>query len=192
MKKEIRNLLMVMVIAVLAAVGVTGWFVLHYGPSGSYRVPNVLLEPETLSELNFNDVNPKTGQMDRYVFDKIVYIYWNPEKRDWITQEVDVPHYAKLYQMIKGDQSLLEPSDEIRNLFIHSHPARLAIRVRTESEALWQKNAKDFLQIEFAEESDYYGIELHQEMLKKVKKQEPWIFFYHPKISSEAKRLFLP
>lgn len=168
MKKDIRNLLLVMGVAIVAAVGVTGWFLIYYGPSGRYLVENTLLRPDLLSGLNYNDLNPKTGQMDRYVFDKIVYN----------DKEIPVSTYAQFYQMIEADDSVKNPPLEL-----FSHPSRLIIKVRTESSTEWQKDTKNFLEIDIAR--DYYRIELHED-----KSAEPFVYFYHPKIYQEVTRLF--
>lgn len=187
MKKDIRNLLWVIAMALVAAVGVSAWFVLHFAPSGSYTLQNTLLKPELLARLNYNDLNPKTGQRDRYVFDKIVFSFWDGAKKKWGSLEIDIPTYERFYKKVEGDKSLEEPPSSVQSFFTASPPSRLALVVRTESDSAWQRDAKPFLQVEFAERGDYYRVELHEEGAR-----EPWVYFYHPKIFQDITELFIP
>lgn len=187
MKKEIRNLLGVMGAAILSAAMITAGFLYYYGPTGRYQIENVLLKPELLSTLDYNDINPKIGQMDRYVFDEVLYQEWESDKRAWKNIVIPTAAYANFYKEIYADDSVASPSAELQALFTQTPPSKLVIKVETESQSPWQKNAKDFLQVEFVE--NYYRVELHQE-LDKSERREPWVYFYHPQIASRVQRLF--
>ena len=187
MKKDIRNLVLVMGVSVLAAFAVTGLFLYHYGPSGRYTAENTLIEPSLLARLNYNDLNPKTGQSDRYVFDKIVYAFWDKTKGEWGELEIPIPIYKTFYGQLLSDISIETPSDEIKGLFSRSYPARLDVKVRTESGTGWQKNSKNLQRVEFAENSDYYRVELNEENAG-----VHWAYFYHPNVFQETFRLFIP
>lgn len=187
MKKDIRNLIAVIGVAVLAAVATTTGMLYYYGPTGQYGAANTLIEPSILGRLNYNDINPKTNQSDRYAFDQILYTFWDKNKKEWGYLEIDIPTYQKFYNLISKDTSTTIVPDEVSGAFSSQPQAKLEIKVKTESSTQWQKDVKDLVRVEFVENSDYYRIELNEE-----NKGVHWAYFYHPTIYQEAFRLFIP
>lgn len=187
MKKDIRNLLLVIGVSVASAFAVAGLFLYNYGPSGRYTAENTLIEPSLLAKLNYNDINPKTNQSDRYVFDKITYSFWNKTKGEWGSLEIPIPIYSEFYKKFLSDVSIQNPDPEIVGLFSQSYPARLDVKVKTESASEWQRDQKNLTRVEFAENSDYYRVELNEENAG-----TNWAYFYSPQVYQETFRLFIP
>lgn len=176
---EIRNLILTLGAAVLAALALSAYFVMNYGPTGRYQVSNTLLRPDLLSELNYNDYNPKTGGQDRFVFDLIEYSWYDEALRSWKKNNPTVETYQKFYQEIDGDLSLQNPPE-----IPFSKAQTITLFVRTESPAEWQKEIKTFQVIEIVH-NDYYRIELHED-----NKGVHWVYYNHPKIAEKAAIIF--
>lgn len=187
MKKDIRNLVMVLGFALFASFAVTTWFLYAYGPSGRYLAKNTLVEPSVLPQLNYNDMDPKTNQMDRYQFDKIVYTFWNKQKREQGSIDIIIPQYEQFYNLVLNDDSLLNPPQEVIDAFRKAPPSRLEIKVRTESNIGYQKDSKDLTLVEFAENVDYWRVELNE-----ADAVNQWVYYAHPKITEKVTKLFIP
>lgn len=184
-RKELWRMLFVILSGVIAAFLVAAFFVLNYGPSGSYTLNSVLLEPNILSQLNYNDYNPKTGGKDRFIFDSIEFEYYDKDSKQWQKKSIDKDHYEKFYGRVSGQNSIIEPSLDIEHLFILEKPSSLFLNVHTESSSAWQKITKVFQEVQFAAEGNYFRVELHEQ-----EKGVNWVYFYHPKISQEAIAIF--
>lgn len=184
--KQIRDLLTVIGSGVFAAFLITAFFIFKFGPSGRYEIATVLLAPHLLHELNYNDSNPKTGGFDRFVFDKISFSYLSLSDKKWRKMDITEAEYNTFYQLIKNDQSILNPPEEISADFMRDPKASLSILVRTESPAAWQAVEKIFQEVQFSTNDNYYRIALHE--------QNPgvdWVYFYHPGIVTQAYNQFV-
>lgn len=171
---DIRNLILTLLFGVVAAFGVAAFFVLNYGPNGTYTVGQALLSPELLSKLNYNDYNPKTGGQDRFVFDTIEY-----RGPDNVKRNIDESTYAKIYDLIEKDRSLPDRPT------IKAESARITIFVRTESPSEWQKEVKSFQTVVF--DRDYYQVELHED-----NQGEHFAYFNHPGIGDAVDKIVNP
>lgn len=173
-RPEIRNILIVLSAAVAAAFMIAAFFVLNFGPSGRYMLNAVLIEPSLLSQLDYNDNNPRIGHADRYVFDKILWM--DP---DFSSKQIDVKAYEKLFALLKADKSVNSPETE--KLFSSINP-ELVVFVRTESPSSWQKNSKVFQKIEF--HKDFYRVSLHESS-----PEIAFAYFSHPDILQSVQKL---
>lgn len=184
-KREIKRIISVLGAGVVFALMLTLFLIYNYGPSGRYNLYTVLLEPDILMQLNYNDKNPVTGGQDRYVFDRLEY---NDPMNRIMGQTINLTDYEKFYQTIKSDKSLNAPVDpELEGLFRQPPPATIYVYVRTESPAAWQKNAKIFQDIQIANQGDYYRVELHE-----MKEGEHFAYFHHPKILEMLRQIVKP
>lgn len=184
-KSQIRTLLGILSAAVITAVLLSAGFVYYYGPSGKYLAKNVLLEPGLAPTLAYDDTNYKTGGMSRYVFNGIDFNFYDTEGKPQV-MEVPIALYQKLYNRIANDSSLLQVPEGVTSLFNKPDLNVLTIRVRTESHATWQDDAKNFQQIQFSPQSDYYRIQLHEEA-----SLNRWVYFLHPNIYQETLQTFI-
>lgn len=165
----------VLLLGVMGALALATFLVMNYGPTGRYSVETALLKPELLNGLNYNDYNPKTGAKDRFVFDKLEFVYMG--EKDLKRVQLSIDAYGEFYKLVEGEKSLLNPPDDLKALFATGVPARLNIVVKTESDAPWQKISKDFQQVDFAQEGNYFRVQLHE-----ANQGENWAYFYHPGI----------
>lgn len=171
-----------MIFGVVTAFLIVGFSIIYYGPTGRYFANSVVIEPNVLAQLNYNDYNPETGGSDRYVFDEITF-----EKGDEILKMgIDLTTYAKFYELIKDDKSL-SPLSPVKEAFNSNKLAILKIFVRTESPAAWQKNVKIFQEMEFDSQGNYYRVQLHES-----EKGIHWVYFHHPEILSKILHIFKP
>lgn len=183
--KEIRNLLFVIFSGILGAFAVALGMLYYYNPNGSYLAGNVLLSPESTQVLRFNDVNPKTGATSKFVFDQVEFSYFDAKLKQRRNLSVDRDNYVKLFQSISSDRSL-EATDEIKNLF-NKDPSKLVLKIRSETNVAANAISKPFIEVDFANEGDYYRIELHEE-----NSLDSWAYFYHPGIYSKVFNIFIP
>jgi hypothetical protein len=177
MAHDIKTLLGVLFLGVLSAFAIGAFFVFNYGPSGKYLAKNTLISPLMVEEFDYNDMNPRTHQTDRFIFDKIEYSY--PKGNSFAVVNVPVETYKIIWETLANDQS----SGDKRELFHGS--SKLAIKVRTESREAWQFDVKDFQRVEFAK--DHYRIELHED-----NPGDHWVYFERQGVGEEVKKVLAP
>lgn len=187
MKKDIRNLLFVLGSSIASALFLILGLLYIYGPTGQYVAKNTLIQASELPQLNYNGINPHTNQSDRYRFDKIVYAYWDKVLQKEAKTEVPLDRYEAFYNLVKNDESLLNPAPEIEALFRKNIPSRLEIRVKSESQEPLYKDVKNLLVIEFSEKGDHYRVELNED-----NKGMHWAYYFHSGITPKTFKLFVP
>lgn len=181
--QQIRTLLVVLFAGVTAALLLSGVLLYYYSPSGRYLVKEALLEPNLLTTLSYNDTNNKTGGMSRFVYDGLIFTYYDHKVRKQDAM-INPELYERFYYIINKDKSILDLPDEAIVAFNKGNPVSLSIIVRTESHAAWQSEIKVFQKLEISP-SDYYRIELHEETSK-----NKLVYFYRPGIYQETLHLF--
>lgn len=182
-RTDIRNLLIVILSGVLGAFVIAGIMLHYYGPNGRYYARNVLLSPQLAGNLSYEDDNPKTGKRSRFIFDSIDFSYYDTKQKKWIQKPVSNAAYGNFYDSLGNELSLQNVTDEIQNVFLKDNPAKMVIKVRTESNADWQIANKIFQQVEIA--SEYYRVQLRT--TEGLTSQ--WAYFRHPGILNEAMNL---
>lgn len=183
--KEIRNLLFVIASGVLAAFALVLSMLYSYNPSGSYLAGNVLLSPDSVSMIKFNDTNPRTGTPSRFIFDQVQFSYLDLKDKHWKNLTIEMSQYAQLYQSLRRDRSV-DATDEIRKLFNHDS-SKLILNIQAEASHTGNAVSKPFLEVNFANHGDYYRIELHEE-----NSLDPWAYFHHPEIYKKVFNTFIP
>ncbi len=161
-KRQIRNLLFVAGSAVFIAFAVSALFLYNYGPTGTVVIQDILISPDMLAGLNYNDTNKKTGGMSRFIFDKIQFEYDDLQNGIREKKLVSTDAYQAFYEKIKSNKSLIEPADEIKNAFNKGRNANLKIYVRTTSAASFQFLEKVFQEIEFSKNDNYFRVQLRE------------------------------
>lgn len=182
-KDEVRSIVIVLTAGILSAIMIAAFFVLNFGPSGGYNLNAILLEPTLVDQLNFNDINPKIGTSDRYIFDKIV---WTDDTGS--DQQVNLKTYSTLYALLKNDKSLNDL--ELEKLFSHHMEpvSKLVIWIKTESPSSWQENEKIFQELEF--QDDFYRVSLHED--SSLSPGVNWAYFSHPVIKETVQKNVSP
>jgi hypothetical protein len=176
-KSQIQQLIILLLSGILFAGLVATFFVYNYGSSGRYIAKNILLAPNVIETLDYNDINPKTNARDRYVFQKIEFEYFLPADRQWHKNQIDISTYTKIYDLLSSDKSVEEVTPNLENLFIPK-PARFILSVKTNSNAAWQEDSKVFQEIQF--EGSEYRVQLHEN-----NPGTHWVYFLHHNIYSK-------
>lgn len=178
---------MVITMAVSSAFLLSGVLAYHYGPSGRYLAHNTLLAPNLITKLDYNDTNPKTGGSSRFVFEDILFSFYDSAAKQKRVLHISPEQYAQFYKLITNDKSLENAPQDVITSFYTEKIASLIIKVRTESHAAWQDETKTFQQVDFVPEGDLYRIELHEE------KSAPdfWVYFNHPDIYRKVLNTFM-
>ncbi|MCB1136655.1 MAG: hypothetical protein KDK78_10330, partial [Chlamydiia bacterium] len=158
-KQHIRNVLVVILSAVVVGFGTVAWMIYYYGPTGIYVLENILLAPATLKALNYSDIDPSTGRSARYQYDRIDFSYVDVGTRRWTRSDVDMETYAEVYRILKADKSV-EDRQASEQLFDRHGIAVLALRVHLYGQAE-RKGQRTFQEVQFIDEGDDYRVEVH-------------------------------
>lgn len=181
-KRHLRSLLLVLTAAVCFGFAVVAGLVYYYGPDGSYRVRQVLLEPQVLEGLNYADRHPMTGRRARLLFDSVEYTYTDQGSGKRRARPVDLSVYGRFYQTISGERSVLKNLQGVEDLFHKGNVTTLSLRVRVSGES----GSYPFQEVDFLEGGDYYRVQLREDS-----PHTTWAYFHHPKIFYAATKLFV-
>jgi hypothetical protein len=185
-KQQIKNLLLVISSGILCALLISLFFVYNYGPSGQYIVRNALLSPDVLEKLSFNDIDTKTGKMTRFDFEGIEFTYYDIQKQ-WKRNSISTEQYRSFYKSIDNDVSILDESHAIESLFNKEGAATLTLKVSTENRSEKSDEIKNFQQVNFVANGDYYRIELRE---SKSPQSSKWAYYHHPMVYQSALQHF--
>lgn len=184
-KRDIRNLLIVIFGGVFFAFAISLFLLNYYNTSGVYFVRNVLLSPQIIDKLSFNDTNSKTGKMTRFVFKEIEFKYYDEKGKKVFREGITISTYTSFYENIAEEKSIKEVTEEIRQLFYRLPPAVLALIIRSADTSDTQTEKKTFQNVEFSNKGDYFRIQL-----RTTEGSDTWAYFYHPGIYIEAIKHF--
>ncbi len=175
------RLLVVLFSSVAAAFLIAGFFIWTHGPGGAYIARSVLMEPDILSQLNYNDYNPKTNAMDRFVFDRIEF---TGAEANAIATPLSLVQYGQYFHLVAGDKSV---SSEAEGQFRTGNAVKIKIYVRTESSAEWQKVSKLLQEIQLLPQGSNYRVSLRED-----EKGDHWAYFNHPGSYQELLKIVAP
>ena len=178
---QIGAMLIVILSAVACAFLIVFTLVKFYGPTGQYVAEQVLLQPELLSKLTFQEQDPAKGKISQYSYDHIEYTYFDTLGLEWKKRKVTAEHYKQLVKLLSGDSSLLDPREEILASFGQKRSATLTIWVKNQLTG----TLKRFQEIGFVPEVGLYRVELRQQ-----DNVQPWAYFRHSHIYEDTQRLF--
>lgn len=184
---DLRNLGLVIFASILAASLLTFYFVYNFSPSGQYKAKNVLLAPNLFQDLNYNDTDPTTNQISRFVFGNLEFNWYDEETKTWKKLEVDQDKYSQFYNLVASDRSVDDLDSEVKLGFSTLSPSKLILNVKTESNAKWQAATKVFQETQFITDGHYFRVELHE-----ANPGEHWAYFYHPNIYHDVKAIMVP
>ncbi len=183
-KQQIRNLLLVIFSGVGLALLVTLLMIFRWGPTGQYLTQDVLVSPDLMTNLAYNDSNPKTGGSSRFVFDRLEYEYYDLEKQLWQKVVVSQDQYAQFFKLVTGERSLLDIKPSLVYEFNQATPARLTLWVRTESVSSLATK-KIFQEVHFSKEGNYFRVQLRQ-----TTSGPTWVYFKRDNIYQEVLQIF--
>lgn len=166
---QIYQLLAVIFSAVAVALILAGGLIYHFSPQSSYLAKNVLLSPEVVRQIAFQE-KAKLNLND------IEFVYYDSDATGLKKIDVDQGKYAKFYALVSSDRSF-KAHDDLLSSFREKKPASLFINVKSKNAP-----ASSFQEVLFI--PDYYRVDLHQEG------NETYAYFYHPQIYDQVVRLF--
>lgn len=181
--KQIRNLLGILFAGVACAILLTFFMLYNYGPEGYYLLKNVLLSPEVISQISLDEKNTKSGAVIPAVFDKIEFSYQDVETKKRTTVPVGKKTYAKFYNIVADDKSLLEIPAEITAAF-NQMPASALVLIIEANPKIASSQKQISQEIQFLYKGDYYRLQLREAT------GTNWIYFYRPHIYDDAFTLF--
>ncbi len=182
--KQIRTLLLVFGTAISAAVVFALVMLHYYGPSGAYLAKNALVDPSNIGAIHFAENNSRSGENSHYVFDRFEFSFFQKAEKQWKKQTIDMQQYADFYTLIGDELSLTSVTDEIVTTFNKGHPASLIVKIRQGNSP--QPLVKDLLKVDFAEDSDYFRIQLRE-----TGPLERWAYYHRPDIYQDVMQLFV-
>lgn len=183
--KQIEVLLAVLGTGVIAGILIALTMLYYYNPTGSYQLDNVLLNPDNAFSLRYVEPGSKNTSEGRFIFEKMDYSYFNPTTKQTVSISVPKDKYAEFYKVIAKDKSVSKDLMETEGLFRSTTPSSLALKVRSSGENNTKGNETTFSRIVFADNGDYYRIQLRQSTAV-----VDWAYFHHPKISQTASQIF--
>lgn len=184
---QIKVLLGVLGAGLLAGVLFALSTLYYYNPSGSYIAKNVLLTPQQAYALRFIEPGSKGRAEGKYAFEGIYFSYFDDIQKQQKTFPISQEQYESLYNLIANESSIVYAGDDVQSLFTQAPPATLTLKLQSIGEDLTKGGGVAFYAIDFANNNDYYRIQLRQ--------SGPgmhWAYFYHPGIYQEILKLFHP
>ncbi len=182
--KKIGGLLSLLSSSVLTAVAICAYLIYYHGPSGTHKMTNVLLAPEMLNQMNYQEINPQTGNGPRMVFDHFEYIHTGSDGRKWRSELVSKTAYMTFYDVVRDERSFLEVSPAIHEAFQRGGLSTLALMVRPEGGGAGE--TRTFQQIHFSPEGDYLRVELRLDT-----KGKSFAYFHKEGITQKVNEIFL-
>lgn len=183
--KEKLALLKVLGASVGTALLLIFLLVSNWGLSAREQLVNaVLLAPNMLTKISFQDIDNRTGLSDLFIVDRLEYRYQDADGK-WESLYVTPAEYREFYQVISNDKILNsalvpDPSTPFVSQFM--------IRVKPQSQV--GQNYPDtpiFQQIQFLKEGGFYRISLRE-----GKNKGSWVYFQHPKVKAILDQIVVP
>ncbi len=176
-KREIWSLLSVLGSAIAAAIIFAAFMIHYYGPSGEYKVKNILLSPETTEKLDFHD----GSEGGRFRFDHAEFRYYDDETKSWKKIVLDAQAYKTVYHLLENESSIGDVQPEVIAEFNLPNPATMTLLVRNE------KVVRVFQEVVFVKDGDYYRV-----MLRGSDPIGNWAYFKQRKIYDHVFHALIP
>ncbi len=181
--RDVRNILVVLGIAVICAGLLASLLLYYYGPSGRYLAGNTLLDPAVIEQINAQDQHSRSKKKSHFIFDHIEFSYFESQKKQMSTHAISIEAYQDFYHIVAVEKSLKDVTKDVQNFFITSRPSILTINRRTIGKTENSTNQL-FEIVEFVQE-DYFRVQLHE------KNEGEWAYFYRPHLYQDIMRLFI-
>lgn len=174
-KKQIIYLMGVLGAGLAAALALIGYLLYTYGPTGQYKAANVLLDPAVARNLAFSDTDFGRGKNNVFELDAIKFQYFEESSKQWRVDTLADWQYDDIYELLKGDESVPFPSQEMTEQFSLTQPSTLEFIVRQKLNPNASGESKVFISAEFIPKTDEYRV--------KLRASEGWqqyAYFVHP------------
>lgn len=181
---RVMGLLSLMGGAVLTAFLIVSLLVINYGPSGHYKMANVLVTPTTLFNLRYKEVDPMSGSSTAYTFDQVQFSFPDAKERRWQRLTVTPESYNDFYNLVLGEQSFT-PEEELVTRFSQQNFSSLSVQVKPQHNLGRTWSSRVFQEIHFLEGSDFFRVELRVD-----DPEGSWAYFKKKGIYEETLRIF--
>jgi len=175
----IRNVLVILGSAVALAGLLVFCLVVYYSPTGSYKAGNVMLSPEVLGKMTYEQANPGTGQVQRFVYDAVDFTYYRANEGGAVTKGVRKERYTKVYKLLQSDSSVSTISRKMEEQFNGPRVAYLTLWVHPEGNV---GPARALYRVYFPAMGNVYRVENLQDSAV----EEPWIYFLHDNVYEQV------
>lgn len=182
-KTDIKNIFLVLGLAIVCAGLLTAFFLHYYGPSGRYTTSQLLLSPKIIERINYIDKHPRTGQKAHFMFDRNTLSYFDSQQGKVVQRDVSLENYERIYELIKSDKSLEKVPEETLKNFHLSYPLTLVTHTRVAE----QNGSVQLFQILQVSEQGDYRLQINEN-----KSQSEWVYFSHPGIHQKIIHLSNP
>lgn len=186
--KEVKALLLVIGLGVVAAGFLSIGFLYFYNPIGSYRAGNMLLDPAVITGMQYSEAAKRGGDNTPFIFAGIEYSYFNATQKRWDHASIPMDRYDRLYKLIANDRSMPDVTESAREAFRKGNLSGLVIRTRRDNGG--KTPPEDFLKVDFSSDGNYYKIELRAVKGEKGT-EDGYAYFYHEGIGTSAYAIFL-
>ncbi len=149
--KELRNLMTVLLSAVVFAGAIAGGSLWYYGAFGEYFLRSVLISPDLVGELAYSE------KKSQYHFDRIELSYIDPDSLQPISIQVDLETYGTIYQILAGGKNV-SAEEQTTARFVSSSLPTLTFYVKASDGG----GQSLFQQVQFAPDGDLFRVELRQ------------------------------
>lgn len=172
---EIGRLLVLLCSAIGAAIVFSFFLIYYYGPTGQYKVNEILLTPEMTKQLSYQ----QSVEGGRFTFDRTELRYYDENAREMKTFVLTHPDYHKLFRLLEKGESLEAVPSEVISRFNAPNAATITLYTKND------KGAAPFQEITFVNHGDFYRISLRTDNTS-----ESWAYFYHKDIYEKVLALF--
>ncbi len=182
MKKHVKQLVLILCAAVIGSFFLTLLIFAYKGSSEQEKAYQLLISPDVIEKISFNDTHPTTAKVVNFVFNRTEFVYFDYLKGEWLQEEISIEKYAKFYQLIALDEQIENDQQQIKKilpLFQNSSPLALITSMRTDE----IPQAKIYQVVQLTKEN-YFRIKLHGH------EEGKWAYFYHPFIYKNIMTLF--
>jgi hypothetical protein len=166
-KKQIFNLLSLLLVSILVGLLFGVFMLYHYGFEGDYKLENALLSPHVIQTIS----SPTEKSLIEFTYQD-----FNNKKKQTIP--IQEKQYAAFYQLISSDKSVKDIPLDVQSSFNQLPLTSLSVKVNTKKQTITQE-------VQFLYQGDYYRIQVRDS-----KDSGEWIYFYHPEIYKKTYDLF--
>ncbi|MFZ0564969.1 MAG: hypothetical protein WAM28_02090 [Chlamydiales bacterium] len=185
-KREVRNLILMLGSGVCAAFLITVIIVYYFGSSGTYLLRNILVDPNVvMEEASFK------SKRTPFIFNKIDFVHEQSEKGKKEQFSVSAKNYTHFYSKVAKAKSLPALTEETVKQFEWIPSSTLILFVRSRDHLELNEEETVFQQIQFLDQGDIFRVQLPKNC-NNDSHEEEWVYFSYPGIYKEVMELFAP
>lgn len=168
-KKQARNLILLLGSSLLCAGLAVVFLLVQYGQEDEVQIKNTLINPEILAEL-------MTYQID--------LVYFDASQGSWSSNAIPIEKYKRIFEVIERDKSIKNLSSEEVELFSNHFSTRLIVQAQQKKQHSSLKHRENQVsqEVEFTSAGTYRIVTLGET-------RPSWVYFRHPEIGAKILNL---